>query len=69
MELKKTGIAPIVECPTKTVGGKQCRSIFTIHRKSVDFNIVNKNLSEMPLGESVTAAGFEIVFKSNRFFF
>ena len=31
--------------------------------------LVNKNLSEMPLGESVTAAGFEIVFKSNRFFF
>ena len=38
MELKKTGIAPIVKCPTKTVGTKQCRSIFTIHRKSVDFN-------------------------------
>ena len=31
--------------------------------------LVNKNLSEMPLGESVTAAGFEIVLKSNRFFF
>ena len=37
-ELKKTGIAPIVKCPTKTVGGKQCRSISTIHREFVDFN-------------------------------
>ena len=26
-------------------------------------------LSKMPFGEGVTAAGFEIVFKSNRFFF
>ena len=36
-ELKKTGIAPIVKCPTKTVGGKQCRSTFTIHRKVCGF--------------------------------
>ena len=36
--LKKTDIAPIVYRPRKTIGGKQCRSIYTIHRRYADFN-------------------------------
>ena len=41
MELKKTGIAPIVKCPTKTVGGKQCQSAYTIHWCFVRFRRIS----------------------------
>ena len=48
-ELKKTGIVPIVKCPTKTVGDKQCRSISTIHKRFVDFNKRVQNIPKKVL--------------------